>query len=96
MCEELQCALLLEVSCHFLREDVLHLIDMSCPGELWEEMIFGEGVRWCYISYWEMLCLYMYGEVFGVEVNIVSSRFDDINEKLGIKERVATDDYLDN
>lgn len=42
---------------------------------------------------WEMLCLYMYGEVVGMEVNIVASRFDDINEQLGIKERVATNNY---
>lgn len=42
-----------------------------------------------------MLCLYVYGEVVGVEVNIVSSRFDDINEQLGIKESVASNDYFD-
>lgn len=35
----------------------------------------------------------MYGEVVGMEVNIVASRFDDINEQLGIKERVATTNY---
>lgn len=34
-----------------LREGVLHLIGMSCPGELWVEMIFREGVRWCHVSY---------------------------------------------
>lgn len=72
-----------------LREDVLHLIDMSCPGELWEEMIFREGVRWCCISY-EMLCLYVYGEERQVVDEVIGggkccSRFYDRPEQLGIK-----------